>query len=45
MAQSEAQQGVRFDSSDFYGQWNEFTATRQMWLSHVNGNGATLSGL
>lgn len=34
-----------YDSSDFYGQWNEFTATRQMRLTRVSGNGTALSRL
>ncbi len=45
MTQSEKQRAVRFESSDFYGHWNEFTATHQMWLTRVNSNGATLSRL
>lgn len=44
-SQMSPRRGVRFDSSDFYGRRDEFTATRQMWRTHVNGNGATLSGL
>lgn len=45
VTQAEAQWAVRFDSSDFYGQQSEFTAMHQMWLTHINDNGAALGGL